>query len=130
VIHRALAVKRSGCQDPAAAAQALWGPGRQAIVVTCGAEGCWVTGDGGPAWHQPAFSVPVIDTTGCGDVFHGAYAAALARGLNLEQRVRIASAAAALKATRRGAQAGCPTWQEVEEFLRHLTPTPSLRGKG
>jgi sugar/nucleoside kinase (ribokinase family) len=118
VIHRALACKRTGCPNPAAAAEALQSAGRKAIVVTCGAEGSWVVGDGQQvARHQPAFAVAVADTTGCGDVFHGAYAAALARGLALEERVIIASAAAAMKATRRGAQAGCPTWPEVERFL-------------
>jgi sulfofructose kinase len=60
----------------------------------------------------------VVDTTGCGDVFHGAYAAALARGLDLAGRVRFASAAAALKAMRAGAQAGIPTRAAVEEFIR------------
>jgi sulfofructose kinase len=118
VTNRAFACKRTGCQDAGAAAQALWRDDRKAIVVTCGAEGCWALGEGqAAAWHRPAFAVAVVDTTGCGDVFHGAYAAALARGLSLAERIRIASAAAALKATRRGAQLGCPTWREVEEFL-------------
>jgi sugar/nucleoside kinase (ribokinase family) len=113
VVPQALACRRTDCADPAAAAQALWAPGRQAVVVTCGAAGCWAVGGADEApWHQPAFAVSVVDTTGCGDVFHGAYAAALARGLDLRERVRIASAAAALKATRRGAQAG-PTWEEL-----------------
>ena len=43
-----------------------------------------------------------MDTTGCGDVFHGAYAAGLAEGLGLSARVRLASATAAMKATRPG----------------------------
>jgi sugar/nucleoside kinase (ribokinase family) len=59
-----------------------------------------------------------VDTTGCGDVFHGAYASALARGLGLAERVRFASAAAALKATRHGGQAGIPTRDTTEAFLR------------
>ena len=42
----------------------------------------------------------VVDTTGCGDVFHGAYAWALARGIDIPERIRLASAAAAVKATR------------------------------
>jgi sulfofructose kinase len=58
-----------------------------------------------------------VDPTGCGDVFHGAYAATLAQGLDLVERIRWASAAAALKATRAGGQAGIPARTAVEEFL-------------
>ena len=92
---------------------------QQTVVVTCGAEGCWYLGEGveEPA-HQPAYRVQVVDTTGCGDVFHGAYAAALARGLPLPKRIRIASATAAMKATHTGGQAGIPTWEAVTAFLR------------
>jgi len=61
--------------------------------------------------------VDVVDTTGCGDVFHGAYAAALAEGRDLADRVGFASAAAALKATRAGGQAGIPPRTVVETFL-------------
>lgn len=92
---------------------------QQTVVVTCGAEGCWYLGEGveEPA-HQPAYRVQVVDTTGCGDVFHGAYAAALARGLPLPERIRIASATAAMKATHTGGQAGIPTWEAVTAFVR------------
>lgn len=91
----------------------------QTVVVTCGAEGCWYLGEGiEEPVHQPAYRVPVVDTTGCGDVFHGAYAAALARGLSLPERIRIASATAALKAMHYGGQAGIPNWETVIEFIR------------
>lgn len=90
----------------------------QTVVVTCGAEGCWYLGEGvEEPVHQPAYQVPVVDTTGCGDVFHGAYAAALARGLPLPERIRIASATAALKAMHTGGQAGIPNWDTVISFL-------------
>ncbi len=67
--------------------------------------------------HLPAFPVEVVDTTGCGDVFHGAYAAGLAEGMNLPDRVRLAAAAAALKATQSGGQTGIPTRDAVDTFL-------------
>ena len=86
--------------------------------MTCGAAGSWYRDEAGPPRHQPAFPVSVVDTTGCGDVFHGAYAAALARGLDLAARVRFAAAAAALKATRAGGQAGIPTRAATEAFLQ------------
>ncbi len=119
IISRRFARELSGAEDPARAAQRLYNPDRRAVVVTCGAAGCWYVGEGcgEAARHLPAFPVEVVDTTGCGDVFHGAYAAALARGEGLQQRVVFASAAAALKATKRGGQAGCPTTAEVNAFL-------------
>ena len=108
-----------GCADPAAAARSLWTPHRQAVVVTQGARGCWFVGREDPeaVRHQPAFPVAAVDTTGCGDVFHGAYAAGLAEGLTLPERIRRAAAAAALKALRPGGQLGCPTRTAVDEFL-------------
>lgn len=103
----------------AAVAKELWTPDRKAVVVTCGASGCWYYSEatGETAQHFPAYPVDVIDTTGCGDVFHGAYAAALAAGDELPGRIRLASASAALKATERGGQAGIPSRNTVEQFL-------------
>jgi len=91
---------------------------RSAVVVTDGDNGAWFAERGNDTvCHQPAFSVTVCDTTGCGDVFHGAYAAALTFGMSLPDRVRFASAAAALKATRKGGQTGAPMRDELERFL-------------
>lgn len=120
IVSQRFARELSGADDPAEAARRLWTPSRQAVVVTCGSAGCWyadaTTGD--EPRHFPAFAVEVADTTGCGDVFHGVYAAGLAAGENLRQRITLATAAAAIKATRQGGQAGCPTRREIDEFLR------------
>lgn len=109
----------TGQDDPSSSALSLWAPDRQAVVVTWGDKGCWYVGADAPneIRHQPAFPVEVVDTTGCGDVFHGAYAAGLAQGMTLPDRVRFAAATAALKATRPGGQAGIPTRDAVEDFL-------------
>jgi sugar/nucleoside kinase (ribokinase family) len=119
IVSQDFAAKLTGQCDPADAVRKLWSPGRRAAVVTGGDRGCWYLGSDSPAavQHQPAFAVEVIDTTGCGDVFHGAYASALARGLDLQERIRFAVAAAALKATQRGGQAGIPSRARVEGFL-------------
>jgi sulfofructose kinase len=117
--------KFTGAATPENAARALWGAQRQAVVITDGDDGCWTLAaeDAGQVVHQPAFRVAVVDTTGCGDVFHGAYAAGLVRGLAVGQRVQLAAAAAALKATRPGGQAGAPTLAEVEQFLNPRAKT-------
>jgi sulfofructose kinase len=120
VISRRFAGELSGTSDPAIATSALWTPDRRAVVVTCGDQGSWFLGaDFAKPIHCPARNGEVLDTTGCGDVFHGAYAAALAQGKTLNECVEYASAAAALKAAQRGGQAGCPTLIQVEEFLHH-----------
>lgn len=120
VVSARFAREMTGQADPATAARGLWNDRREAVVVTCGEAGCWYLDHQtrGTAQHHGALAVEVVDTTGCGDVFHGVYAATLARGMSLDQRVRWASAAAALKATRRGGQTGIPTTAAVERFLR------------
>jgi sugar/nucleoside kinase (ribokinase family) len=109
----------TGADNAARSAEKLCRGGRQAVVITCGAAGCWYApSEGRPfARHFPAFAVPVVDTTGCGDVFHGAYAAALAEKRDLEDRIRWASATAALKAGCHGGPPGLPRREAVEVFL-------------
>ena len=123
IVSQSFAIRLTGEQGPEAA-RALWRPDRHAIVVTDGARGCWYVGADEPdrVQHQPAFPVEEIDTTGCGDVFHGAYAAGLVEGLDLDSRIRLAAATAALKATQRGGQDGIPTRPAVEALLSSRGP--------
>jgi sugar/nucleoside kinase (ribokinase family) len=107
----------TGAETPDDAVRGLWNPSRSVVAVTHGEDGCWFSEDGETVLHQPAFKVQAVDTTGCGDVFHGAYCAALAKGLSPAERIRFASAAAALKATQRGGQAGAPRLEAVERLL-------------
>lgn len=119
IVSETFARALTGARTPAAAAIKLTSHGRSVVVVTCGAKGCWfLDASMKMPGHLPAFRVPAIDTTGCGDVFHGAYAVALARGAELNERLRFASAAAAIKATKHGGQAGIPTRAAVNAFLR------------
>ncbi len=121
-----IAAELTGGADGPAAARGLWeartdpvAGSRSAVVVTRGTEGAWCISAERPGkvFHQPAFRVETVDTTGCGDVFHGAYAAALREGQPVEKRLRFAAAVAALKATRVGGQKGIPMRGEVERFL-------------
>lgn len=86
------------------------------VAVTDGENGCtWL--DNGHPRTMPAFKVDTLDTTGAGDVFHGAFALALARGQGEAEGLRYASAAAALKCTKKGGRDGIPTENELVEFI-------------
>ncbi|MDA8516998.1 sugar kinase [Citrobacter sp. Igbk 16] len=86
------------------------------VYVTRGSEGCdWIKDNA--VQHQPGFLVDVVDTTGAGDVFHGALAFSLACGSAQEDAVRFASGVAALKCTRPGGRAGIPDCDQTRSFL-------------
>jgi len=103
--------------DPQQTLMALWNMGPKEVVVTLGDKGS-VGFDGKHYYKQPAFRVRAVDTTGAGDVYHGAYIYALLNGSDMPQCMRFASAAAALKCKHVGAQSGIPTLSEVEKFLK------------
>lgn len=86
------------------------------VYVTQGKEGCFWLEDG-QRCHQPGFTVEVVDTTGAGDVFHGALAVSLAQKTRVEEAVQFASAVAALKCTRPGGRAGIPDCDQTRSFL-------------
>ncbi|MCX5759329.1 MAG: PfkB family carbohydrate kinase [Candidatus Hydrogenedentes bacterium] len=114
-----LAIELTGANDIESVVFAL-SQQRACTAVTDGARGCWYI-EGGKdvrVKHQPAFTVEVVDTTGCGDVFHGAYIAALLTGSAIPEAIRFAGAAAAIKATQPGGQQGIPDRPTVEMFLR------------
>jgi sulfofructose kinase len=90
--------------------------GCRIAAVTRGGKGLLWLDDHG-LHHLPAFEVEVVDTTGAGDVFHGAYALAMGEGQTVQQAMRFAAAVAALKCTRQGGRAGIPTRAEVDAFL-------------
>ena len=132
------ALRLSGAVDLYSAARNFIDRGVGALVITNGEQDILAWSGGAVFSTLRLRSYPVsgmvrsilkedpsrlADTTGCGDVFHGAYAAALARGLDLAACVRWAAAAAALKATRAGGQAGCPDLDGIQAFLaRHPGP--------
>jgi len=87
-----------------------------AVVITLGERGLiWQRGSERGA--LPAFPVQAIDTTGAGDAFHGAFAAAVAAGMNWPETLRYASAAGALCCTQTGARQGLPSREEHSALL-------------
>lgn len=99
---------------------ALFALGVRHAGVTRGADGYVWSGPQGKG-SQAAFKVPIVDTTGAGDAFHGIFALALASGLSDEACARVAAATAALKCRRLGARLGLPTAMELDAFLLEQT---------
>ncbi|MDF2440242.1 MAG: ribokinase [Abditibacteriota bacterium] len=90
--------------------------GVESVITTLGKNGAVITSGVG-ATKVPGFKVKAIDTTSAGDTFAGAIACALAQGRSLEDAVHFANAAAALSATKQGAQVSMPTRAEVEKMI-------------
>ncbi len=91
--------------------------GPKTIIITHGEEGSWGLEDSETA-HADAVKVEAVDTTGCGDAFHGAYLYGELKNWPLQQRLIFANAYAALKATRLGGRRGLPTMEEMIAFTR------------
>lgn len=87
------------------------------VGITRGSEGA-VFSYRGRLMKSPAFAVPVADTTGAGDVFHGGFIYGVLQEWPLEDVIRFAHAVAAMKCMHIGARRGIPTIAEVREFLR------------
>ena len=101
--------------EKALKALAQWGP--QEVIITLGAKGSVGWHDGNIT-SQDAFPVEVMDTTGAGDVYHGAYIYGLLQGWNMPECMRFASAASALKCTEIGGRKGIPSLEKVNEFIK------------
>lgn len=97
---------------------ALWTEDRTAVILTDGARGIYVMDAEGQAWHMRAHAVEVVDTTGAGDCFHGAYAHALVQGRSIADCARFAATAAALSVGGRGGRGGLPSEMEVERLMQ------------
>ena len=99
------------------AAAALRDRGAGRAVITLGARGALFDGPGG-AVFVPAFRAgPVVETTGAGDAFNGAFAVALAEGRDPAWAVRFACAAAGISVTRSGTSQSMPNRPEVEVLM-------------
>lgn len=99
--------------------------GRQSAVITLGQAGAAWAIRQGKSGLVPGFSVDVVDTTGCGDAFAGAFSAAIASDHSMESAVIFANAAGALAATREGAQASLPLRATIESFIAQNISTNS-----
>lgn len=117
VFSEAALTRMSGVGDPAEALH--WARGRMSgrwVGVTVGPLGyLWLDGD--TPHRMPGFDIDAIDTLGAGDVFHGAYALAIAERRSVADAARFANAAAAIKCTRASGRRGIPMRHEVDAWL-------------
>ena len=86
------------------------------LAATAGSRGCLAVWEG-QVHEVPGFAVEPTDTTGAGDVFHGAFVYALFQKWSVRQSLLFANAAAAISTTRLGSQGGIPSLAEVEALL-------------
>ena len=117
VIPLAFGAELTERAEPGEIAAALWNAHRSAIVLTDGPRGSHVFDSPNNAVHVPAFTVTAVDTTGCGDAFHGAYAWGLARADDLATRVEVASAAAAVVAALGPEAKRVPSRSAIQQLL-------------
>lgn len=126
IVAHDFAVHSTGQHDPQLAASLLLQRGPSLVAVTAGRQGSWVVSRSGERFHQPAFLLPdTVDTTGCGDSYHGAFLYGLLQDWPLHQVAVFASAVAALNSRTLGGRAGLPHLSDVMAFLA-LTPQSVL----
>jgi len=107
----------TGHTDPWTAGEAALQLGPSVVVQTEGRDGSYtVTAE--ERFHTPAFPVEVLDTTGAGDVFHGAYLVGLLHGWSLQSVAQFATAVSAIECTTLGGRRGIPTLEGVMAFLK------------
>lgn len=112
------ALGESGEEDAAAAAVKLYETYHpRVVVITQGSRGGMFY-DGKTLKTYPAMPATVVDSNGAGDVFHGAYAAAIAGGMEPYRACLFSSAVSALKCEKIGSRAGVPNHQTTISFLK------------
>ncbi|MDR3561925.1 MAG: carbohydrate kinase family protein [Negativicutes bacterium] len=105
--------------DIEAAGKALLDSGPKLVVITDGLNGSWIFSKGEPSFVQKAYPFPrTIDSTGCGDSYHGAFLYGIINKLSLRQTASVASAVAAMNSQFLGGRRGLPTLDNVELFLQ------------
>lgn len=99
--------------------------GSRLAAATLGPDGV-LAWDGTDFHYTPAYSVPVVDTTGAGDLFHAAFIYGLLQGWPTARQLDFACAAAALNCTAPGARGGIQHVATIEELMQNGTQHPAL----
>ena len=126
VVSKKFAYDYAKLKDLSQACLELKKIGFKCVVITISEKGCLWT-DSQKVNYFPGFKIDVVDTTGAGDVFHGAFIFGLLRKWKMEKIIEFASACAALKCRKLGGREGIPNLKQVESFLRKDIGDTSLR---
>ena len=110
ILPIATAQTLTGKTTPEDVLQKLMGMTEGQLVVTDGTRGSWALTPE-DVIHQKAFPVKAVDTTGCGDAFHGAYAVGLLEGMTLAERLEFAAWVASLVACQVGGRTALLQWK-------------------
>jgi sugar/nucleoside kinase (ribokinase family) len=109
-----------GAEPDAAGMAGLLAHGPRIMVVTCGARGAMLSArDPALVIAQQAFPARVVDATGAGDSFNGAFLAALLEGQSPASALRYACAAGSIAVTATGARSALPTRAQIQALLDH-----------
>jgi sugar/nucleoside kinase (ribokinase family) len=120
-------VQREHTGEPDAGLRALRTLSPRLVAFTRGEKGClWYDPDRKVRGFMPALAVEVVDTTGAGDLFHGAFAYGLVRTGDTAQALAWATVAAGLSVRKRGGRTSIPTLAEVEAVLADRPCLPTL----
>ncbi len=107
----------TGVNDPFRALETIQNEyGMKVAAMTLGAHGA-LARCGGQFLYSPAFVVNCVDTTGAGDVFHGAFCYAVLRGMGMREALEFSNAMAALNCTALGARGGIRGLEEVRALM-------------
>ena len=118
IVAKDFAEKYTGETEITRSLELLLKEGPEIAVVTDGVNGSWVRTKDGLSLHQPAFLFPsTMDTTGCGDSYHGAFLACLLKGFLVKNAAAIASAVAGMNTQHLGGRSGIPGFEDVLKFL-------------
>ena len=90
--------------------------GMKCAAMTLGSHGALARIEG-KFYYSPAFVVNCVDTTGAGDIFHGAFCYAVLQGMAIQETLEFANAMAALNCTKLGARGGMGTLAEARALM-------------
>jgi sulfofructose kinase len=105
--------------------------GARLAAVTLGAPGA-LAFDGDRFVYSPGFIVKTVDTTGAGDVFHGAFCYAVLQQMSIAEALEFSNAMAALNCTSFGARGGIATLQDARRLIQSRAPRredPDIAGR-